>query len=369
MAHVFVKGLAATMPISPPGPEGATLAAQKNRKPVNLALQGGGTHGAFTWGVLDRLIEDGRLSIEAISGTSAGAMNGVVMAYGMATGGADGARAKLEEFWREISIAGEFFNPLRPLPWEQPFNHLGYRPEFSSTFAAFQIFTQLFSPYQINPLNLNPLRDVLLKVVDFSHLCQWPHTPRLFVCATNVRTCKIKVFGHEELSADAVLASACLPYIFQAVEIDGECYWDGGFMGNPAIFPLIYHGACQDVIIVHIDPIVRTVLPRTGPEILDRMNEISFNSSLMREMRAIAFVTRLIDTDVLHRDNYRRMLIHSIRDDAGMERLGFATKFDTDWDFLCRLRDMGRRTAEEWLKSNFDAVGRESSVNLAEVFL
>ena len=340
-----------------------------NKMPVNLALQGGGAHGAFAWGVLDKIIEDGRLTIEAISATSAGAMNAVVFAYGMSIGGTAGAREKLEEFWSEISAAGQLYSPVRTLPWEKALQAFGCYSEFSPTFIAFQALTHLFSPYQLNPFNFNPLRDVLTKVVDFDALCQCNETARIYLSATNVRTGKIKVFQNADLSADAVMASACLPYVFQAVEIDGEHYWDGGFMGNPAIFPLIYEANSSDVIIVHINPIERKKLPMSSPEIFDRINEISFNSSLMREMRAIEFVTRLIDDGALDDRKYKRMRIHSIRDDAEMAQLGVATKLNPDWEFLCRLRDVGRRRAEEWLQNNYDRVGRSSSIDLAEVFL
>ncbi len=357
------------MTIQEPGRPKAATRPKANRKPVNIALQGGGAHGAFAWGVLDRLLEDGRLDIEALSATSAGAMNAVVMAYGVSLGGAAGARDKLSEFWTEISQAGELYSPVRTLPWEKWLQAYGFQAEFSPTYHAFQALTHLFSPYQLNPFNFNPLKDVLLRVVDFEKLSRCNKATRLFLSATNVRTGKIRVFHNEELTVDVVMASACLPYVFQAVEIEGEAYWDGGFMGNPAIFPLIYNGASKDVIIVHINPIERKKLPKTAPEIFDRMNEISFNSSLMREMRAVEFVTRLIDEGALDGTKYQRMRIHSIRDDAEMAQLGVATKLNPDWDFLCRLRDAGRRRAEDWLDENFDRVGHDSSIDLAEIFL
>jgi NTE family protein len=344
-------------------------ASDANVKPVNLALQGGGAHGAFAWGVLDKIIEDGRISIEAISATSAGAMNAVVMAYGVSVGGMDGAREKLAEFWREISRAGELYSPVRTTPWEKILQLYGCHSEISPTFMAFQAMTHMFSPYQLNPFNFNPLKDVLTEVVDFNRLRTCNHATRLFLSATNVRTGKIKVFENSEMTPDAVMASACLPYVFQAVEIDGEPYWDGGFMGNPALFPLIYKCKTRDIVIVHINPIVREKLPKSAPEIFDRMNEISFNSSLMRELRAIEFVTRLIDEGALDSKNYQRMRIHSISDDAEMAHLGVATKLNPDWDFLCRLRDAGRRRAADWLEKNFDTIGTKSSVDLAEVYL
>jgi NTE family protein len=346
-----------------------TRGRETRAKRVNLALQGGGAHGAFAWGVLDRLIEDGRLEIEAMSATSAGAMNAVVMAYGISIGGRDGARAKLTEFWKAISDAGRLYSPVCTSPWETWLEASGIRSDVSFSFMAFQAMTHLFSPYQINPLNFNPLRDVLTRTVDFGRLQVCPVTTRLYLSATNVRTGKVKVFENDRLSADVVLASACLPYLFQAVEIDGEHYWDGGYMGNPAIFPLIYRNGSRDVVIVHINPIERSTLPKTAPEIFDRINEISFNSSLMREMRAIAFVSRLIDDGALDRDKYARMLIHSISDDRTMQPLGVASKLNPDWGFLCHLRDAGRRAAGHWLDNTYEAIGVRSSIDLAQVFL
>ncbi len=341
----------------------------QNIKPINLALQGGGAHGAFAWGVLDRLLEDGRLSIEAITATSAGAMNAAVLAYGFAIGERDGARAKLEEFWQAISAAGRMWSPVGANPFEKVFAAWGFKSDLDPSFLAFQAMTHMLSPYQLNPLNLNPLKDVLVKVIDFDRLCASKTSPRLFISATNVRNGKIRVFESHEMSPDVLLASACLPYLFQAVEIGGEHFWDGGFMGNPAIFPVIYNGASRDVVIVHINPIEHAHLPTTAAEIFDRMNEISFNSSLMREMRAIAFVSKLIDDGALDGTRYRRMLVHSIRDDARMADLGVATKLNTDWDFLCGLRDSGRQVASDWLARHYDAIGRETTVDLAATYL
>ena len=196
-----------------------------------------------------------------------------------------------------------------------------------------------------------------------------PLATRLFISATDVRTGKIKVFENADLTPEAVLASACLPYLFKAVEIDGEAYWGGGFMGNPAIFPLIYRGASHDVIVVHINPLVRNKVPRTAPEIFDRINEISFNSSLMREMRAIAFVSRLVDDASIDDSRYRKMLVHSIRDDDEMVHHGVATKLNPDWEFLTHLRDVGRAAATTWLADHFDDLGRRTTIDLAETYL
>jgi len=356
-----------------PAPETACtpeqVKARGDRKPVNIALQGGGAHGAFAWGVLDKLLEDGRLAVDAVSATSAGAMNAVVMAFGVSVGGRDGAREALERFWRRISDAGSLYSPLRPLPWEKWLT-LNHQNQFQSpAFFLFQMMTHVWSPYQLNPLGLNPLRDVLVECVDFERLNHCPIATRLFISATNVRTGKIKVFENNALSADVILASACLPYLFHAVEIGGEAYWDGGFMGNPAIFPLISRGASNDVIIVHINPLVRDKVPTTAPEIFDRMNEISFNSSLMREMRAIAFVSRLIDEGDIDDGRYRNMLIHSIRDDEEMSNHGVATKLTADWGFLTHLRDVGRAAAEHWLSEHYGHVGHRSTIDVASTYL
>lgn len=340
------------------------LKARGTRKPVNLALQGGGAHGAFGWGVLDKLLEDGRLALDAMSATSAGAMNAVVMAIGYSQGGRDGAREQLQRFWREVSLAGRIWNPVQAASngdFSTPASSIGY--------WMFETVTRVWSPYQLNPFDLNPLKDVLTKVVDFERLRRCPHAPRLFLSATNVRTSKIRVFENAEITADAVMASACLPYLFKAVEIDGEHFWDGGFMGNPAIFPLIYRGASRDVIVVHINPIVRDTLPTTAPEIFDRMNEISFNSSLMREMRAIAFVTKLLEEESVDDRRYKRMLIHSIRNDREMARHGVETKLDSSWTFLERLRDAGREAAALWLDASYGNVGKRTTVDLTETYL
>ena len=231
-------------------------------KPVNIALQGGGAHGAFAWGVLDAICEDGRIEIDGLSATSAGAMNAAVYAYGKMKGGLDGAREALHNFWHDISEAGNTFSPVRPTFLEDFFS--GWQGvDQSMSYVMFENFTKTFSPYEFNPLNFNPLRDVLGRHVDFDEL-QHCDSTKMFICATNVRTNKIKVFQNEEVSCDAVLASACLPMLFQAVEIDGEAYWDGGYMGNPALYPLIYHTKTQDMVIVHINPIYREEVPKTA---------------------------------------------------------------------------------------------------------
>ncbi|MEI9984897.1 MAG: patatin-like phospholipase family protein [Aliidongia sp.] len=337
-----------------------------DRKTINLALQGGGSHGAFTWGVLDRLLEDDRIDIEGVSATSAGAMNATMLAYGHMIGGPEGARRALEDFWHRISDAAKN-GPLQP-SWLDKTMH-NYSLDYSPAFQALDMLSRLFSPYELNPLNLNPLKDVLLEVVDFKLLREQPSPIKLFLSATNVRTGKVKVFDKHELCAEAVLASACLPFMFQAVELNGEYYWDGGYMGNPAIFPVIYSCESRDVVIVHINPLERPELPRTAKEIMNRINEISFNSSLMREMRAIIFVSGLIESGELSGKNMKHMLIHSISADEVMIGLGVNSKLNADWEFLQHLRDTGRQHAEAWLTANYDHLGVKSSVDIRKQYL
>ena len=333
---------------------------RNDAKTVNIALQGGGAHGAFAWGVLDYLLEDGRLDVYGISGASAGAMNAVVLAHGVSTGGREGGRAALEGFWRRVSDAGTYAG-VQPFQQESPLEILSM--ENAPVFAMLDMMTRLWSPYQFNPLNLNPLRTILEASVDFPRLRTCPRT-HLHLTATNVRSGKVRVFGTAEISPDVVMASACLPLVFQAVEIDGEAYWDGGFMGNPAIFPLIYDSPSRDVIVVHVNPLCRPEVPRTAVEIQNRINEISFNSSLMREMRAIAFVTRLIDEGKISDHAMKRMLIHSIAADDVMQTLNVVSKMNTNWEFLTRLRDVGRARAELWLNDSFDKIGHDSTADL-----
>jgi NTE family protein len=341
-------------------------------KTINLALQGGGAHGAFAWGVLDALLEDGRIDVDGLCGTSAGAMNAVVFAYGKMMGDRDGAREALHDFWRRISRAGEVFSPVRPVPTLPGFEKLlDSQIGVSTSHWMFESFTRLFSPYQFNPLNFNPLKDVLEAVVDFERLKLCDCT-NLFLAATNVRSGKVKVFRNAEVSADAVLASACLPFLFQAVEIEGESYWDGGYMGNPVLYPLFYHTRPSDIVIVHINPIFRERVPTTPVEIANRVNEISFNSSLLREMRAVEFASRMVEEGWLKpefRDRIRRMLVHSVRCDATTAELSVSSKLSPDWKFLTSLRDRGRAIAQNWLEHHYDDLGQRSTVDIRREFL
>jgi NTE family protein len=335
-------------------------------KPLNLALQGGGAHGAFTWGVLDRLLEDERIEIDGISATSAGAMNATVLASGIATGGRDGAKKALSRLWRQISHAA-LASPLRPTLLERLLGN--HSMAQSAGFVFFELMTRLFSPYEFNPLNRNPLRQVLLDSIDFDALSPKTCPIKLYLAATNVRTGKIKVFDNSQIGVDTVLASACLPFLFQAVEIDGEAYWDCGYAGNPPIFPLIYNCSSGDVVIVQLSPMRRDELTLSSLQILNRVNGISFNSSLVREMRAIRFVTRLIDDGTVVDGSLRRMRIHTIAADDVIAKLSIASKLDADWEFLTSLRDTGRRRAEQWLDAHFDCLGVESTVDLQAVYM
>lgn len=338
------------------------------KKKINLALQGGGAHGAFTWGVIDAILEDGRVEIEGLSGTSAGSMNAVIFAYGMLKG-PEGARKALHDFWKEVSDAGRAYSPAQQLPLEKLL--FGHRLEYSIANHWFKMMVHSFSPYQLNPLNLNPLKAIVLKSVDFKELHEKSQT-KLWLTATNVRTGRARVFATDELSADVVMASACMPNLFQAVKIDGEYYWDGGFMGNPVLYPLIYDTESPDIVIVHINPIERADIPMTSEEISNRVHEISFNTALIKELRAVYFVHNLMEKGWIkdeYRDQMKNVLIHSIRSDKALEDQSIASKVSADWGFLKMLRDRGRACAQEWLTENFAHLNERSSVDFAKEFL
>ncbi len=339
--------------------------AKQSVKTINLALQGGGAHGAFAWGVLDRLLEEERLSFEGISACSAGSMNAVVLAHGLAEGGRDGAKTALAEFWRRISRSA-LLSPLQPSPLDRLTRN--HSLDTSPAFVMLDLVTRMLSPYQFNPANYNPLRDILAETVDFDGLRE-PGAVKLFLSATNVCSGKVKIFRNDEVSLDAVMASACLPHLFQAVEVDGERYWDGGYMGNPALFPIIYDCDSADIVVVHINPLNRCDEPKTAQEILNRVNEISFNSSLMREMRAIAFVTRLIDDKLVKSNALKRVLIHAIEAEDFMQSLSVSSKLNADWAFLTHLHDAGRDHAELWLEETYDKLNVESSVDIVARYL
>jgi NTE family protein len=325
---------------------------------VDLALQGGGAHGAFTWGVLDRLLEEPRLRIEGISGTSAGAMNAAVLAHGHMAGGAAGAKAALEEFWRRVSRAATF-SPFRRTPLDMLMGR--WTLDNSPIFLAFDLAARMFSPYDVNPRGANPMRDILMECVDFARLAQSPI--RLFVTATNVRTGRGRVFRNAELTPNVLLASACLPTLFQAIEIDGEPYWDGGYVGNPTITPLVRECASSDTILVQVNPVERPGTPRTAREILDRLNEVSFNSPLMKELRLIAVLRQVANAGDCEGARWAGMRIHRIAS-AMMTDLGYSSKLNAEWEFFCMLREEGRRCAQAFLSEHMDNLGRRSTLDL-----
>ena len=332
-------------------------------KTVNLALQGGGSHGAYTWGVLDALAEDTRIEISAISGASAGTMNAVVFASGMCEGGREAAREKLESFWLSVSSEGSL------APFERKWVNSalsawgGFWPGSRWMDAWTDAVSGILSPYEFNPFNVNPLRVHLEQAVDFERL-RATNDLKLFIAATNVRTGRGEIFRRDILTADHAMASACLPELFQAVIINGQPYWDGGYAGNPPLWPLFYETQCRDAIIVQINPIERNELPRTSGEISNRVDEVTFNASLLAELRAADFVARLIRSGVLKSDEYREERLHRIGGAGKLESYNAATKNDVSWPFLRQLRDLGRNDAKEWLEANFDAIGVESTLDI-----
>ena len=347
-----------------PEPEKEPLA----RKRVNLALQGGGAHGAFTWGVLDHLLEDDRLEIEGISGASAGAMNAIMLADGLARGGTAEAKKRLADFWRAVSIGGNL-PAFQRIVVERLFSFMPL--DDSPASAWFDAMSRFFSPYDVNPLNINPLKDVIERFVDFEAL-QKCDKLQLFISATNVQTGRLHIFPREKITADAVMASACLPFLFRAVEIDGASYWDGGYLGNPVIFPFFSTTQTEDVLIVQINPLTREAVPRSSQEILNRVNEITFNSSLLSEFRAIDFVGRLIDQGRLPRGTgpgeYRRINMHRIVLDQDGSNYTAASKRSNDYDFFEVLHDNGRRAARRFLDEHFHDIGVRGTVDLRPEF-
>ena len=325
---------------------------------VDLALQGGGSHGAFTWGVLDRLLDESWLQIDGISGTSAGAMNAAVLVDGYEKEGSKGAQAALEQFWRHVSYAARF-SPIRRSPMDVLLGR--WTLDSSPFFVAFDLAARLFSPYDLNPRGTNPLRDILAECVDFERITR--SQIRLFVTATNVRTGRGRVFRNNELSPDVLLASACLPTLFQAIEIEGESYWDGGYSGNPTITPLVRECASHDTLLIAVNPVEREGTRRSAREILDRLNEVSFNATLLKELRMIAMLRQVADVARGEGALWAGMRIHLLASKA-VDQLGASSKFNAEWDFLSMLREEGRNCAEAFLKLHAKSVGKNSTVDL-----
>ncbi|MBK8453684.1 MAG: patatin-like phospholipase family protein [Thiofilum sp.] len=327
------------------------------QKTIELALQGGGAHGALTWGVLDRLLEESELTIEGVSGTSAGAMNAVVLADGLEAGGREGARQALSEFWSNVSKAA-LNSPIQRDFWSRLSgtwslaNSLGY--------ILSDHLSRMYSPYQLNPLNINPLRDLVSTIIDFERVntCR---AIKIFVTATNVRTGRPKIFRQPDINADTLMASAALPSMFQAVEIEGEAYWDGGYTGNPALFPLVDECAARDLVLVQINPFVRPDVPKTAHDILNRLNEITFNNSLLKELRMILLLRDFIEQAGIEDQRYREMRLHNIHGDQALLDLEASSKLNAEWAYLSYLRDKGRQLADQWLAQTWDDLGVRST--------
>ncbi len=349
---------------------------------IDLALQGGGSHGAYTWGVLDRLLEDETLAFDGVSGTSAGALNAAVLATGMAQGGRAGAQAALRAFWLEVSEGGACFGAapgyhglagMPTLPLLPPYGLASFNLDWHPAFRWFQQFLQTFSPYQFNPLNLDPLREIVLRHVQPQALREGPL--ELFITATAVQSGQPRVFDKHDLSIDALMASACLPHLFRAVIIEGpgggppEPYWDGGYTGNPALWPLIYNTAPLDILLVQINPRLRMGTPETRLEIDDRLAEITFNAALGGELRAIAFVQKLFAERRIDIGAYKNLRLHGIFGDTALAELHASSKLNTERDFLLRLYDLGHAAAEAWWQANRAKLGREATLDARQTFL
>ncbi|MBJ3775768.1 patatin-like phospholipase family protein [Acuticoccus mangrovi] len=329
-------------------------------KTINVALQGGGAHGAFTWGVLDVLLHQPDLVIEGVTGTSAGAMNAAVVASHYGSGGAEAASEALEAFWREVSEAARF-SPFRRTLMDRVLGN--WSLDTSPFYLAYDIASRVVSPAFANPLDINPLRPLVEKYVRFDVL-NGVCAHKIFIAATNVWTGKVRIFEHGEISVDALLASACIPELFAPVFIDGVPYWDGGFMGNPPLFPLFYGTDTADTLIVQINPIERQKTPVTAREIVNRVNEITFNASLLKELRAIRFVARLVDEGKLDPSEYKRVRMHRIASPE-LKPLSASSKLNGEWTFLRHVRDIGRRAAEQWLAAHFDDIGERDTIDIA----
>ena len=333
-------------------------------KRINLALQGGGAHGAFTWGVLDEVLRDGRLIIDGITGASAGAVNAVLLADGLAEGGAEAARERLSHFWRAASVDGSM-TAVQRRALDQLFSVMPYEGSLMETWVS--SVQRFFSPYDLNPFDINPLEDLIERFVDFERLAAFEGV-KVFISATNVRTGKLTVFRREHITCRAVMASACLPMLFKAVEIDGTPFWDGGYMGNPPLFPLYRTTEAEDVLLVQINPLSRNETPTSSRAIMNRLNEITFNSSLQAELRMAAFVARLVDAGRLPHGRgageYKRVNLHRIALSDALKGLTAGSKVVTDYDFLLELHAAGKKAARRFLKAHFADIGERSTLDL-----
>ncbi len=330
-------------------------------KKIDIALQGGGAHGAYSWGVIDRLLDEPRIEIDGICGTSAGAMNGVCTIYGLSKGGRNLAKHTLVKFWHKISEAGK--NSILQPTWMDKAMSPG-NMDFSPLYKFFSVTAETLSPKQFNPLGINPLEKILNELIDFEEL-QKISPPKLFVCATNVKTCKARIFGPSEITSKAVMASACLPYLFDAVEIDGEFYWDGGYMGNPPLSPLTeFTEGTDDILLVKINPFTITKVPDNIEDIKDRVNEISFNSSLALEIQHLEFINDLVDKGITMDGKFKKINLHALSADNALGNLNLSSKLNTNWDFLMHLKTLGYKACDNWIEKNFDNIGKCSTYTL-----
>ncbi len=334
----------------------------REKKTLNLALQSGGAHGAFTWGVLDYLLEDERIDVEGISGAGAGAINGSLLAYGLSTGDRAKAKELLESFWKKISISADILNPSMV---DKFFSGMDF---MAPGYMAMDYMMRMMSPYQFNFFNLNPLKDVLEELIDFNRLSR-ENKKKLFINATNVKTSKSKIFAGKDLTIEALLASACLPYLYKSVEINGEHYWDGSYSANPSLYPLIRRCESSDILLVQVNPMGADDVPRTSQDIMDRINEISFNRALIDSMRMISFINHMIEKNALSHKDYKYVFMHAIDAEDMMRGLGNASKLNADWQFLTHMRDAGRQAAEEWLRTHYENIAVRSTVDIHDRYI
>lgn len=332
-------------------------------KTIDLALQGGGSHGALAWGVIDRLLDEPKLAITGISGTSAGAMNAAVLCGGLAGGSRADAQSVLHDFWKAISDAGRF-SPVQRDLWTRLSGN--WELDNSPHFLYFDQLTRLFSPYELNPLNLNPLKDLINNLIDFDSINSNSKV-KVFICATHVKSGLPKIFLQPDINGDTLLASAALPFLFQAVEINNEAYWDGGYTGNPCLFPLVDLCDSRDLVLVQINPFQRNDIPKTARDIIDRLNEITFNNSLIKELRSVTLLSDLIRKENLAHDAYRDMRLHRIHQDEDLQALKASSKLNTEWEYLCHLKELGRLHADKWLSQHWGDLGERSSFDTAHL--
>lgn len=339
---------------------------QPKIKKVTIAMQGGGAHGSFAWGVMDRLLEEDDIYIEGVSGTSAGAMNSAAVVDGLIHGGNAGARAKLNDYWRQMAEMSKKLNsPYQVSPLDKLMKY--YNLDRSPTAMFMDFLGKFLSPYQLNPTNYNPFEDFIRDFYDFQAIRESKER-KLFLGATHVKTGRVKVFANDQFCADALMASACLPFLYQAVKVDGEYYWDGGYIANPAIYPLMYNCEATDIILIQLRRTHCHEIPKTPAEIDNRMKEITYNGSLVREMRAIHFITKLIDSGVIKDPSMKRMNMHLIKNEDAFKGLNLTSALNTDWDYLQMLKEAGRHTADQWLKAHKEKIGSKQHSIDAEVF-